>query len=69
MGILAVLLAWPDHLVGRVGAAGESKLCLAGGMLGSFLLQEAHVLVARGWRGRVCVGNGSRDDAALLRRS
>ena len=66
---ISVLLARPDHLGGRVGAAGEGELRLVGGRLGGFLVQEAHVLVAGG-RGRCLrVGNGGRDDAALVGRS
>jgi hypothetical protein len=67
--VLAVLLAGPDHLIGRVGAAGEGELCLVCAVLRGFLLQQADVLVAVGWRGCLGVGDGSRDDAALLRRS
>lgn len=65
--VLPILLPGPDHLVGRVGAAGEGKLRLVGAVLGGFLLQQAHVLVAVGRRGCLGVGDGGRDDAALLR--
>ena len=65
-----VFLAGPNHLVRRVGAAGEGELRLVGGVLGGLLLQQAHVLVAGGGvgvgRGGLGVGNGGRDDAALL---
>jgi len=69
LGVLAIFLARPDHLVGRIGAARESELCLVRALLCSFLLQQTHVFVAVGWRGGLGVGNGSRDDAALLRGS
>jgi hypothetical protein len=64
--VRAFLLARPHHLVCRVGAAREGELRLVGGVLGGFLLQQAHVFVAVGWRGCLRVGNGGRDDAALL---
>jgi len=67
--ILAVFLARPDHFIRRVRAAGKGKLRLVGAVLCSFLLQEAHVLVTVGWWGGCGVGDGSRDDAALLRGS
>jgi hypothetical protein len=67
LGVGPVLLAWPDHLVSRVGPAGEGELRLVCAVLGGFLLQQAHVLVSVGRRGCLGVGDGGRDDAALLR--
>jgi hypothetical protein len=64
-----VLLAGPNHLVCRVGAAGEGELRLVCGSLGGLLLQQAHILVADGRWGRLGVGDGGRDDAALVGRS
>jgi hypothetical protein len=59
---ITILLARPDHILRRVGAASEGELCLVCTRLSGLPLQQAHVLVAGvRWR-RLCVGDGGGDD-------
>lgn len=57
--VLSIFLAGPHHLIRRIRTAGEGELCFACTVLGSFLLEQAHVLIT-GWRrGCLRVSNGS----------
>jgi hypothetical protein len=63
---ITVLLARPDHILRRVGAASEGELCPVCTRLSGLPLQQAHVLVAGvRWR-RLRVGDGGGDDTLLV---
>ena len=66
---VTVLLAGPDHVLCRVGAAGKGKLGLICARLGGLLMQQAHVFVAGARWGCLGVSDGGRDDTLLIGRS